>query len=69
MTMIDPYQHGYSQGVLSGTELAELGHTAESYFQHIEQENSDNLNNPNLPQEQREYYRGLIDGAREKAMR
>lgn len=62
--MIDPYQHGYSQGVLSEAELAELGHTVESYLRHIEQENGANLNDPNLPQEQREYYRGLIDGAR-----
>jgi hypothetical protein len=61
------YQAGYSKGYLSDEDLAEIGYTAQSHAEHIENEYRNEPYRPGLTSDQHEFYWGLLDGANDKA--
>jgi len=65
--MSKAYNAGYSQGHLSNEELAELGHTAQSYAEHVEQEYRPDLYKTNFTKDNHEFTWGLLDGANDRA--
>jgi hypothetical protein len=61
----DAYNDGYSKGHLSDEELSELGHTRESFIDHIETTYTPDIYNPHILSDQTEFFHGLLDGARD----
>jgi hypothetical protein len=59
------YDAGYSKGHLRDEELSELGHTRESFIDHIETTYTPDIYNPHILSDQTEFFHGLIDGARD----
>ena len=59
------YDDGYAKGHLSDTGLAELGHTRESFIEHIETTYTPDIYNPHILSDQTEFFHGLLDGARD----
>ena len=65
--MSKAYDDGYKHGHLSNEDLAELGHTAQSYAEHVESEYRKNIYDPNILSGQTEFFYGLLDGANDRA--
>lgn len=63
--MDSTYQAGYTQGKISRDELAEMGHTPQSYADHLALDYSREINSTHLTAEEKEFYYGLIDAARD----
>lgn len=61
----DAYDDGYAKGHLSDTDLTELGHTRESFVEHIEDTYTQEIYNPHILSDQTEFFHGLLDGARD----
>lgn len=67
--MSKAYREGYVQGCLCSEDLAEIGHTPESYLEYVEKEYRKNIYDPKILSDQREFFYGLLDGANERAKR
>lgn len=61
------YNDGYAHGYLSNEELAEIGHTPQSYAEHVESEYRQNVYDPKILSDQTEFFYGLLDGANDRA--
>lgn len=61
----DAYDDGYAKGHLSDTDLTELGHTRESFIEHIKTTYTPDIYNPQILSDQTEFFHGLIDGVRD----
>lgn len=59
------YDDGYAHGHLSDEELTEMGHTRESFINHIEDTYALDVYDTRLTTEEHESYWGLLDGARD----